>query len=125
MIGAGAHGFPSKQNYRYANLASFQDYLDSFSTERKDSIAWFDNLSDEDSLGEILSLGLRTSSGIKLETLRSYSGFNESSFMLKVESLVKENFIILHGDILQLTAKGQEVADSVILALNQVSCISL
>ncbi|MGA1867753.1 MAG: radical SAM family heme chaperone HemW [bacterium] len=120
-LGPSAHSFlpesPEGRPKRWWNQYSISDYITDL-TQQRLPIAGSEYLNHSELGLESLYLGLRTSSGVNLE-----SYFKEYGRDLRrhpegvVDMLIRENHATIEDNILRLTLKGQALCDTIVGSL--------
>jgi oxygen-independent coproporphyrinogen-3 oxidase len=113
-IGAGAHSFLATTNTRWANRGNPYEYIE-LQGNGESTEAWRESLTASDEITELIMLGARTSSGVKLSTIKgkmSPSGWTE--LREKIDHFSEESLIEVREGTLLLTREGLCIADAVI-----------
>ncbi len=110
-IGAGAHSFVA--GHRYANISNVNEYIMSslrgWNTQIDDI-----QLNYEDTLKELIFLGLRKIEGIKIEKIPKYLFQKMQS---DIDEIINHELLEINNNYLRLTTKGLILSSEVMLRL--------
>jgi oxygen-independent coproporphyrinogen III oxidase len=117
-LGAGAHGFSkgSGESWgrRYANVRLPEIYM---SASQGRWHATEESLSREMAMAEYLLVGLRLSAGVDASVFEQTFGCTLEAAAPKLESFAARGVLTRSGDVVTLTERGLEIADTVISQL--------
>ena len=117
-LGAGAHSFIAEEGTwgtRWGAFASPDEYCKRVK-EGQETKAWRDILDEQKAFEEIMMLGLRTTQGVSLTTLKHYQGWEKAKKNLMTEAVLKDK-VQYNGETLSLTQKGRLLINSVLECL--------
>ncbi|QJR21881.1 hypothetical protein BREVNS_1131 [Brevinematales bacterium NS] len=111
-LGIGASGFLSWQSFRYTNTVNLLLYEEAIKANRF-PYGFQETIDTKTAMMEKLMLGLRTSNGIALNTIREWIGNKEESLLFTtIQSL--SSYCSIDQQKLILTPKGRLVANTII-----------
>lgn len=117
-IGPSAHSFNG--NRRGWNINNNVKYLKSIQVGKLP--IEIEELTTVDRYNEYIMTGLRTIYGISLEKIENDFGANYKAYLLEQSaSYLKDHFLYLDGDILQVTRKGKFLSDGIASELFMVN----
>lgn len=114
-FGSAAHSFVRPE--RWENTPYITEYINRIKNSSSPATSR-EMLSKEDMKEEYIMLALRKTEGLSVNKLRNEFGYDIFSDRQKeISSLIKTGYLALNGDMMYITEKGFDVADSVTLKL--------